>query len=397
MNHVLRCSGYGLVKTDIDHAEGCSLYDLQGNCYLDFESGTWCAALGYAHPRINQVIHEQIDRVMHIGYRYSLDILEDAARLILDVVGIEDGKCVLLSSGSEAVEFAVQTARRVTRKPMLLTMADSFLGSYGSAGTKHPDEWCLFDWGDCADCAHNEDCFSSCEKFSQIPFESLAALVFEPGSSSGLVRFPPKGPIQALAKRVRAWSGLLVANEVTTGMGRTGLWFGHQHYALNPDLVALGKCLGNGYPVSAVAMTNDVADRLMDGEFHYAQSHQNDPLAAAVAHEVISVMREERIVERGQRVGQTFLEGLHQLADHFHFIREARGRGMMAVLQFTNGEDTPSVTTVCYELLERGFIVGSKPAFNLLRFFPPLITPEEDVMSLLEELRQIFLAQSTRN
>ncbi len=115
-----------------------------------------------------------------------------------------------------------------------------------------------------------------------MPFEDIAGLIFEPGSASGLVKFPPHGLVQTLVGIIRQRGGLLVVDEVTTGLGRTGAWYGFEHYALQPDIVALGKALGNGYPVSAVAMTHDLADRLEQDGFHYVQSHQNDPLGCAI-------------------------------------------------------------------------------------------------------------------
>jgi 4-aminobutyrate aminotransferase-like enzyme len=108
-------------------------------------------------------------------------------------------------------------------------------------------------------------------------------------------------------------------------MGRTGRWFGFQHYDVRPDIVALGKGLGNGYPVSAVAMSHEVAERMERGGYRYAQSHQNDPLGCAVASEVIAVMREERLVERGAEAGAAFLQGMQQLVGE-HAVPRARAQ-----------------------------------------------------------------------
>ena len=103
---------------------------------------------------------------------------------------------------------------------------------------------------------------------------------------------------------VQQAGGLVMVNEITTGMGRTGKWFGFQHYDIQPDIVALGKGLGNGYPVSAVAMSKEVAEKLETSGLRYAQSHQNDPLGCAVAGEVIRIMLKEDWVERGSGAGE---------------------------------------------------------------------------------------------
>jgi acetylornithine/N-succinyldiaminopimelate aminotransferase len=129
MDHVLKC--HDIVKTDFVRGKNCYLYDSQGKRYVDFESGIWCTILGHSHPRINRVMQEQLENIIHLGTRYPHALAEEAARDVLNIIGIDNGKCVFLSSGSEAVEFGVQTARRLTHKPLLLTFSNSYLAAYG--------------------------------------------------------------------------------------------------------------------------------------------------------------------------------------------------------------------------------------------------------------------------
>lgn len=381
MTHILRC--HDIVKTDLVRGEGCHLFDSRGARFTDFESGIWSAALGHGHPRITAVIREQSAALMHLGTRYPSPLAERAAVDILGTVGMGEGKCVLLSSGSEAVEFGVQVAHRFTGKPLLLTLAHSYLAAYGSAGARRSGEWCVFD---SSACTHT----GPCNCLDAIPFADIGAFVFEPGGSGmAFVKFPPQRLVEEIARRVRAHGGLLMANEVTTGMGRTGRWFGFQHYGVQPDVVALGKGLGNGYPVSAVAMRPEVAERMERGGFHYAQSHQNDPLGCAVASEVIAVLREEGWIERGDEAGASLLEGLRRLVAEHAVLREARGRGLLLGLEF-HPDVHVTVTRVYGELVERGFLVGCYPAGNMLRFSPPLVIGPEDAAALLECLDGIL-------
>jgi acetylornithine aminotransferase len=275
----------------------------------------------------------------------------------------------------------------------LLTLADSFLGSFGSAGKKRPEEWFCLDWRACASCAKGEDCDPCCDCLKAIPFERIGGFVFEPGSASGWVRFPPRGLVRALAARVKEMGSLVVVNEVTTGMGRTGTWYGFQHYDLRPDLVAIGKGLGNGYPVSCAAMTAEVAHRLEEGEFRYAQSHQNDPLGCAVASEVVAVLREEDLVARSSRVGASFLAALKSLAGRHAAIQAVRGRGLMIAFELDPARSDISATAVYQDLLERGFLVGissKSTAPNFVRFDPALIVKEEEIEGLLENLEGVM-------
>ncbi len=388
MDHVLRC--HEIVKTDMVRGEGCYLYDAHNQRYIDFEAGTWCIALGHNHPRVNQTIQTQVERIIHLGFRYPSDLTEEAAVKILNTVALSGGKCIFLSSGSEAVEFGVQIARRITGQPLLLTFADSFLGSFGSAGKKGPKEWHCFDWNECAACPHSDGCDPECSRLREIPLEQIGGLVFEPGNAHGLVKLPPKPLVQTLVNLVKQRSGLVVVNEITTGMGRTGAWYGFQHYELEPDVVAVGKGLGNGYPVSAIAMSHDVADRLENGAFRYVQSHQNDPLGCAVAKQVLTVIRDDGLIERSERIGRHFLHELRHLGEQHEVVKEVRGRGLMIAMEFEGNDRRFSVTSAYRKLLEGGFIVGYSPAANLLRFYPPLTIEKEDIAQLLESLDHVI-------
>lgn len=375
MDHILKC--HEIFKTDFVHGQNCHLYDSQGKKYVDFESGIWCTALGHNHPRVNRVIETQLKNVSHLGTRYPNVLAEEAALSVLGAVGIDDGKCTFLSSGSEAVELGVQIIRRITGKPLLLTFQNSYLAGYGSAGQKRPDEWFLFDWGVC-------ESVDPCDCLDEIPFDTIGGFIFEPGGSGiGFVKFPPKQLVREIVRRIKQAGGLVAANEITTGMGRTGKWFGFQHYDIQPDIVSLGKGLGNGYPVSAVAMRAEVARKLEKDGFRYVQSHQNDPMGCSIAKEVIATFREEDWVARGDAKGEYFLEGLKQLEKKHSLVKEARGRGMELALEFYPGQGF-SATSACQALLEKGYLVGYYPAGNILRFDPALTIEQEDITHLLE-------------
>jgi acetylornithine aminotransferase len=246
MNHVLRC--HEIVKTDFVRAQGCYLYDSREKRYIDFEAGIWVAALGHNHPRILKVLQQQMEQVIHLGTRFPSYLAEEAAVALLDLLGMPDGKCLFLNTGSEAVEFGVQTIRSLSGRPLLLTLADSFLASYGSAGQKKAEEWFLLDWQKCATCSRSGSCDSECALLRQVPFDTVGGLVFEPGNAGGQVRLPPQKLVSVLTAKLQRQAGLIAVDEVTTGFGRTGTWFGFDHYGLKPDIIAMGKAIGNGYP-----------------------------------------------------------------------------------------------------------------------------------------------------
>ncbi len=147
--------------------------------------------------------------------------------------------------------------------------------------------------------------------------------------------------------------------------------------------------MGNGYPVSAVAMRADIADRLESGGFRYAQSHQNDALGCAVTMEVMKVIKEEDLIGRSAEVGARFNGKLQQLAKRHNCIREVRGRGLMLAVEF-NEDNHFSLSSVHRKLFERGFLVGYRTMGNLLRFYPGLIIKENGIDDMVENLDNIL-------
>jgi acetylornithine aminotransferase len=391
---LFRYPGHDLLLPDIVRAENCLLHDSGGRTYVDLESGVWCTSLGHNHPRVLRALAEQSQRIAHTGYTYSNAVVEEAAREILSLLGFGNGRCVFLCSGSEAIEYGVRVAQAASDRPLLMTMTDSYFGAYGSASLKSEDEWFCYDWAGCSGCPAPDGDGGPCEHWAAIPFGRIGGLLFEPGSSSGLVRFPPVDLIRSIVRRVKGDGGLVLVNEVTTGVGRTGAWLGHEHYGISPDIVALGKGIGNGYPVSVAAVSSGVVDRLGPRSIHYAQSHQNDPLGAAVAREVVRVMEEEGLLERGREVAETLLNGLAGIRARTQGIAEIRARGLMIALELEDDAQASFTRRAHRELLQRGFVLAQRPGLNVLRIDPPLTIEREHVERFLETLEDVITNQA---
>jgi len=371
---------------DIVRAENCYLFDEDGKRYVDLESGVWCTSIGHGNPRILRTIQEQAARIGHAGYAYSNGIVGVAAAEILSRIGFEGGGCVFLCSGSEAVEYGVRVLQGLAPRPLLMTMADSYFGAYGSAKTRDESEWFTFDWTACG----ARGCDEGCEHWAAIPFDRIGGFVFEPGSSSGLVRFPPEKLVRRIVQVVKENGGLVLVNEVTTGLGRTGMWFGYEHYGITPDIVAMGKGIGNGYPVAVSAFAPGVVER-MEGETpHYAQSHQNDPLGAAVAREVFRVIDEEGLIARARELGSFLLEGLEGIKERTERINEVRGRGLMIAVELSDDPDASFTARVWPELVRRGFVVSRRPGLSVLRLDPALTIERRDLGNFLATFEEVL-------
>jgi acetylornithine aminotransferase len=372
---------------DVVRAEGLFVYDKDSKAYMDLESGVWCSPLGHGDEAVKLAMKSQLDECSHTGYSYSCAVVEKSAEKLLETVSLDGGKCIFLSSGSEAVESGAQTIKKISGKKYLMTMSDSFLGSHGSVCEMRDGEWFLFDWAECVDC-DDKNC-ADCQLFRNIPFEEIGGFIFEPGSSAGLVRFPPEKLISEIASHLKAHGGYFMSNEVTTGVGRTGKLYGYEHYNVNSDIVAIGKGIGNGYPVSAVLVSGLVYKAIEDSTFGISQSHQNDPLGAAIALAVINEIECRKLVECSAVNGAYLLQKLESLRKAHGCISEVRGRGLMVSITFESVTEN-DLKDVFLKLLDAGYIIVKRPNLNVFRIDPPLIIEKAHIDSFIDDFSQIL-------
>ncbi len=385
MNNIIWSTGHTLELKDIVEADNCYLYDSKGNKYIDLESGVWCTSVGHCNSRVNNVLQIQVSKISHTGFCYCNPIIEKTARKILEITNLKGGKCEFLCSGSEAVEYGMRVAKTINDKSLTLTFTDSYFGAYGEASKRDNVNWHIYNWLECSCNTNNGDCIGECSEFNNIPFEQIGIFLFEPGSSSGLVRFPSQKLINKIIDRIKRNDGIIVVNEITTGIGRTGKWFGFQHYNIEADIVAIGKGLGNGYPVSATVISKGVSDLLENRMFLYAQSHQNDPLGASIANEVIEIISDENLLERSERLGKLIVNRLNELKITTSIIKAIRGRGLMIAIELVKHADF-----VRNELLKRGYILVKRSSVEVLRMDPALTIEKEDINLFLESFEQII-------
>jgi len=387
LENILQC--HPVAPVQIAQARGTRLYDRDGKPYIDFEAGIWCNALGHNHPRIQACLHRQADSVMHLGPMFTGGIAEAAAGALLRHTPHPDGKVAFLSSGSEAVEMGIRLSRQTTGRRRLLSLGRSYLGAYGEAMQESEAVWTKVDLAPCLTCPLHE-CTAHCPNLRHIVPEETAAFVLEPVLASGGIIVPPAKLVRLLASVTQAAGGLVVVDEVTTGFGRTGTWWGFEHSGITPDIIACGKALGNGYPVSAVITSAAVAEGALRLGFRHSQSHQNDPLAVAIAHEVITIFEEESLVERVNRVGEVLRIQLKSLAHPL--IADVRGIGLLIGLELrTHSVDgRPLIEVVWERMLQRGCFIGIKAPLSLLRFLPPLIIEPEEIAAMGAALREVL-------
>lgn len=387
MGNLYNSTGYPIYNDKIINSQGCYVYDDKGNKYLDFESGVWCLSLGHKHPKIMAAIYDQLNRISHVGYKYNDEVAEKAAEKLIQITGISSAKCVFLSSGSEAVEYGIKMAKALRPNKKGICLTNQYFSAYGSASNLSSPEWINIPW------THDEQ--KSVEEWTSklvsfIDFEQIGVFVFDAGNTSGLVKLPPYNLVSAINQLLKKVDGIMVVDEVTCGIGRTGKWFGYMNYNLSPDIVAIGKGLGNGYPVSAVVIKDELAENATQVGFHYAQSHQNDPLGCRIAYEVIKTIEEDQLLENAATLGEYFRGGYSKIMGCNNVLNEVRGIGFLNSIQFSERIKPEQLLELDKLLFINGFVVGIKPNDKVLRTYNPLITETYMIDNYLEVLEVLL-------
>lgn len=357
---------------------------------IDLQSGCWAAVLGHSRQEIVQTLNEHSSLLAHTHQFFNT---EHPSALVSELTAAAELKSsykgTFLSSGSEAVSLAITLADLISKRKKKLSFYMSYLGASSDLRMpRNPDIWLDLNIKECFSCSKSAGCYE-CGKFSGIDFSEISAFVFEPGNSGGLVLCPPQKLVSFLANNTKKAGGFIVVNEVTTGFGRTGKWFGFQHYdvfnteATSPDFIAIGKGLGNGYPISGVLAKTPLTETIEKSGYWHVQSHSNDPLGCIIARKVVEIMKEEKLVEKGNEVGEYLRSNLKRL----NGITEIRGRGLMNIAILDNSYKSKDVFKA---LIKRGFFTCYTEFYNSLLFYPPLIISKENVNHLCKALEDIL-------
>lgn len=361
---------------------------------IDYEAGDWAAVLGHGRKELTQILSDYSGQLMHTHQFFNTEhpgALVKELTLAANLMGKYKGS--FLSSGTEAVSLAIALAELITGRTQKLSFNISYLGATSHLRIpRDQEQWLDLDLSECLTCTKTCDC-KECDRFQDINFAQMATLVLEPGNSGGLVLIPPLKLIQYLSEEIRNAGGYIIVNEVTTGFGRTGKWFGFQHYdyfnsaANSPDIIVLGKGLGNGYPISGILIRDEIAAQIEASGYRYVQSHSDDPLGCRIARKVIEIMVKENLVDQGLKTGEYLRARLAELMNSGHGISKIRGRGMMNIAVL---DKRYKVQMVFQQLLKDGHFVGFSELHNFLHFYPPLILSQEEVNSLIMSLHKIL-------
>ena len=396
----------------VARGEGCVIEDVDGNHFLDIAAGICVNALGHGHPRYRQILKSQIDEVT-VG---SLTTARRAEALRRVAAHTPPGltKVQLYSGGTEAVEAAMRLAKSHTKKFEFLAFWGGFHGKTAGAlsligdGTKNhlgpsmPGSYHA-PYASCYRCPlalTYPSCGIECAEFARKVIRNsttgaLAAILIEPiqGTAGNVV--PPPEFMPAIRDIAKENDALLVSDEMICGFGRTGRWFGCEHWGVVPDIVTMGKGLGNGFPVSALASTEAITQAKPWGApSGSSSSYGGNPMAGAAILASVSVIEEERLVENAEKVGAFMLARFRDMQDRYPFIGDVRGRGLLIGVDLVRNRASkePMAKEVCVRLfrecLKRGLIsMVYSPSF---RVNPPLTIDEGTAANALAILDEVF-------
>ncbi len=400
----------------LESGNNCIVKDVDGNEYIDFNSGLVCLNVGHNHPKVVKAIKNQCNKFLHYSntdfyYKQTVDLAE---KLLEITPGKFQKRVYFGNSGTEAVETAIKLSKWHTRKQQFIAFIGAFhgrtLGSLSLTGSKPIQRRHYFPlvpgithvpYPYCYRCPFNlscPECGYRCIDFideqilqKYVPPEEVAGIVFEPIQGEGGYIVPPPEYFQRLKKLADKYGLLLIADEVQSGIGRTGKWFAIDHWKIEPDIICVAKALASGLPISATV----AKARLMDWESgSHASTFGGNPLACAAALEVIDVIREERLLENAEKQGSYIMKWLDDVKEECEIVGDARGKGLMIGAEFVEDKETkkPGVEQAKEVMLRcwRRGVATITCGFSTLRLVPPLTITRELVDASLEIIEDVI-------
>ncbi len=373
-------ANYGRLPKVITKGENNKLFDLEGNEILDMFPGWAVSGIGHCHPKVVKAIQQQAAKLLHIDNTFYTVEQGKLAKLLSERAF--GGKCFFCNSGAEANEAALKLARRHTPRQQykIITAEKSFHGRTFATLTATGQSKC------------HEGFQPLPAGFVYVPFndidalqeafdDEVAAVMIEPIQGEGGVHEATPEYMQTIRDLCDANGALMILDEVQTCMGRTGRWFGYQHYEVVPDVITMAKALGGGVAVGAMMARPDIAASLVPGT--HASTFGGNSLACAASIAVVEAIEEDNLLDNANVMGRYTREKLAQLKEKYPIIDHVRGKGLMIGIQLT----MPGAAIVS-RCLEKGLRVNCTQE-TVLRFMPSMTVTSEEVdraVAILDEV-----------
>ena len=373
---------YGRLEVTFDHGNGMYLYDTEGKEYLDLVAGIAVNSIGHSHPKWVKSMQDQVANLCHVSNLYHIREQAEAAEKIASVTPGNLNRVLFVNSGAEANEAALKLAVRATGRSKILSTYNSFHGrtaaSLGATGqvkyqdTFQPlisDNFNYFDYG-------------SEESLKKKINKETAAVLIEPVQGEGGVNVPPADFFGAVRDLCTDNGVLMIVDEVQTGIGRTGKWFGVDNYGVVPDIISMAKALGSGVPVGAIATTEELSKVLSPGT--HGTTFGGNPLVTRSVSATIDIMKDEKLVENSANLGAKWKKDISSIDSPE--IVDVRGYGMIIGIEMKSQANDFRV-----HCLKNGILVNVCHG-NVVRLIPPLIINEEQCNRFTDILKDYLNA-----
>jgi len=370
-------ANYGRLPRVITKGEGCYLYDSDGNKILDMFPGWAVSAIGHCHPKVVEALRKQAGELLHIDNTFYSEPQGILSKLLSERAF--GGKCFFCNSGAEANEAALKLARLHTaqEKYKFITAEGSFHGRTFATMTAT------------AQPKHHEGLLPLLPGFTYVPFndiealekafnDEVAAVMIEPIQGEGGINLADAEYLRTIRRLCDENGSVLIFDEVTTGIGRTGKWFAYQHYDVEPDIMTMAKALGGGVAIGAMMAKQEVAASLVPGK--HATTFGGNALVCAAGVAVIEAIEQENLLENANQLGEYTMDKLQQLKQKHSVIDSVRGVGLMIGVQLTS--PGAGIVDKC---LENGLRINCTQG-TVLRFMPPMIATENQIDKAIEIL-----------
>jgi predicted acetylornithine/succinylornithine family transaminase len=364
--------------------EGSRVWDAEGNRYLDLFPGWGCDILGHCPPRVVVAVREQVGQLIHVPNTWYTEAQGLLAQALGERSGI-DGRCFFCNSGTEAVEAAIKLAR-LNGKPgryKIVTMLNSFhgrtLGALSATGQPkyHQGLEPLL-----AGFAYAP--FGDLDAAAKLIDDETCAILLEPIQGEGGINLPPAGYLEGLRDLADQKKLMLIFDEVQAGMGRTGKWFGHQHWSVKPDAMTLAKALAGGVAMGGLVARPELAEKLRPGT--HAATFGGNPVACRAALATIETIEADGLLERGLAIGKAFRQRFEALRQRCPLIVDVRARGTMIGVELAT--DGVPIVNAC---LQRRLLINCTHG-TVLRLLPALTLTDAELNEGCGILEEVLLA-----
>lgn len=374
----------------INRAEGVWVYDVEGKKYLDCLAAYSAVNQGHCHPRIINALKDQADKVTLTSRAFRNDQLPLLYKELSELTGYEIS--LPMNSGAEAVETALKAARKwgytvkgvAENKGEIIACTNNFAGRTISIVSFSTEEQYRSGFGPFTP-GFNIVEYGNINELEKAINPYTIAFIVEPIQGEGGVVVPPQGYLKAAYELCKKHNVLFIADEIQSGLGRSGKLFAFMHEDIRPDAVIIGKALSGGcYPVSAVLSNKEVLGVFKPGD--HGSTFGGNPLGAAVARESLKVLIEENLVENSRDLGKYFMDELKKI-NSLH-VKEVRGKGLFIGVELK--PEAKGARRFCEALMQRG-ILCKETHDNVIRFAPPLVIKKEEIDWALKHINEVLM------